>query len=68
MQCPSDVGHDTPYEAGATTRGFGTGWARGNYAANAANGWLGNRKDDPETVSGGDSKGWQRFPGMGQLS
>ena len=59
MRCPSDVGHDTPYEGGRTTGGFGTGWARGNYAANAANGWLGSDDSNSEGVYGADSKGWQ---------
>ena len=68
MRCPSDFGHETPYAGIATTFGLGSGWARGNYAANAANGWLGSKAADLETVNGAESKGWQdnrRRGGMG---
>ena len=60
MRCPTDFGHDTLYEGGPTTVGFGADWARGNYAANAANGWLGSlQSTNEEGVSGANSKGWQ---------
>lgn len=60
MRCPTDFGHDTLYEGGATTVGFGNDWARGNYAANAANGWLGSFHGTlEEGVYDATSKGWQ---------
>jgi len=55
MMCPSDsAGHDVNYA------GNGGGWARGNYAANAANGHLGGNpgEAEPEAVYGADSPGW----------
>ena len=59
MRCPTDFGHDTLYEGGPTTVGFGADWARGNYAANAANGWLGSFHNTlNEGVFSADSKGW----------
>ena len=58
MRCPSDFGHDILYDGGDTTRAFGIGWARGNYAANGANAWLGGG-EDLESCKGPNSKGWQ---------
>ena len=58
MQCPEDIGHETFYEGVNTTRRFGPDWARGNYAANAANGWLGGNPGDLESVFGEDNRGF----------
>ena len=59
MQCPADIGHETRYEGGSTTGDFGGDWARGNYAANAANGWLGGHPSDlGESVFGEDGRGF----------
>jgi len=68
MRCPTDVGHDTPYAGFSTTRLFGTDWARGNYAANAANGWLGSF-DSPlsEGVYDEYSKAWRNHRRRGVM-
>ena len=60
MQCPEDTGHETLYEGINTTVGFGPDWARGNYAANAANGWLGGSRNDigQASVYGEDGRGF----------
>ena len=57
MQCPSDVGHDVNFVGiGYSWSG---GWARGNYAANAANGYLGGIRMENAAVYGADSPGWK---------
>lgn len=52
MICPTDYGHDVPFGLD------GGSWARGNYAANGANGRLQNGTNNHQTV-GPDSPGWQ---------
>ena len=56
MTCPSDTGHYVKHHRWNWTSG---NWARGNYAANAANGHLGGQATDPEAVYGADSPGWK---------
>ena len=56
MICPSDTGHHVKYQPGSETSG---NWARGNYAANAANGPLGGMASVKAAVYGADSPGWK---------
>jgi prepilin-type N-terminal cleavage/methylation domain-containing protein len=45
LKCPSDAYNDKPFKGSASskTNQMGDNWARGNYAANASLGYMGNR-------------------------
>ena len=59
MICPSDTGHNEKYREPAYAGVKGADWARGNYAANAANGYLGGESSHKASVYGADSPGWK---------
>ena len=41
LVCPSDFGHETPFDGTGANEDLGANWARGNYAANSENAALG---------------------------
>jgi prepilin-type processing-associated H-X9-DG protein len=57
MMCPTDSFNRKPFDG--TRYGLGSNWARGNYAANAALGFMTPGTADPHGAAFADSPGWQ---------